>query len=157
MVDVQFAVDALLMASRGLFGSCTLLTGDLDFKPLVTALVEMGVNVHLLYPEDETNDDLKAAADSVRAMTIDVWQEWLSPSQSALLPSVGYIVGAAPTHSNVLRRWRDDKHGGCYVAKDESVFELITNPPSGRPLRISSSNEHHLMAYAKDKFGIIAP
>ncbi len=72
MVDVQLAVDALLMASRGLFGSCTLITGDLDFKPLVTALVEMGVDVQLLYPEDETNDDLKAAADAAIAMKFNV-------------------------------------------------------------------------------------
>ena len=72
MVDRQLAVDALLMASRGLFGSCTLIAGDLDFKPLITALVEMGINVELLYPKDETNEDLKAAADSAEAVDIDL-------------------------------------------------------------------------------------
>jgi hypothetical protein len=31
-----------------------LIAGDLDFRPLITALVEMGINVELLYPKDET-------------------------------------------------------------------------------------------------------
>jgi uncharacterized LabA/DUF88 family protein len=52
-----------------------LLTGDLDFKPLVTALVDIGVDVHLLYPEDETNDDLKVAADSAGALTVSTCRQ----------------------------------------------------------------------------------
>lgn len=49
MVDVHLAVDALLMASRGLFSAATLMTSDLDFRPLINALVEMGIDVTLQY------------------------------------------------------------------------------------------------------------
>ena len=80
MVDVQLAVDALLMASRGLFSGITLLTGDLDFRPLVTALVEMGVDVKLLYPPGETNVELIAAAD--RAVPLNIGMA-ANPSYSA--------------------------------------------------------------------------
>jgi hypothetical protein len=127
MVDVQLAVDALLMASRGLFGSCTLITGDLDFKPLVSALVEVGVNVQLLYPKDETNDDLKAAADSAEAVTIDIVQDWSTDAQRKLFPTVEF-AGQSTTygHSNKLVSWRDDSYGDCYVSNDSGAFELIT-------------------------------
>jgi hypothetical protein len=44
----------LWRAAAYLDRSCTLIAGDLDFRPLITALVEMGINVELLYPKDET-------------------------------------------------------------------------------------------------------
>ena len=117
MVDVQLAVDALLMASRGLFGSCTLITGDLDFKPLVSALVEMGVNVELLYPKDETNEDLKAAADRAEAVTIDIVRDWSADAQKELFPSAEFVGHATLfERSTKLVHWRDDKYRDCYVA-----------------------------------------
>lgn len=164
MVDVQLAVDALLMASRGLFASCTLLTGDLDFKPLVTALVDMGVDVQLLYPEDETNDDLKVATDSADALTVATFRQWFSDSfsQKALLPDAVFTFQSdVKTHSTKLTQWHDDRYGDCYVANDASIFELITqrspqNPNTHR-LEMKSSNEVALRAYAEDVFSLIVP
>jgi uncharacterized LabA/DUF88 family protein len=160
MVDVQLAVDALLMASRGLFGSCTLITGDLDFKPLVSALVEMGVDVRLLYPKDETNDYLMAAADSAEALTIDTVRNWSSEAQRKLLPShAHYPLSTVFNPSNKLV-WRDDKYGDWYVANDSGVFELITERLPERPdarLHITASTAAGLSIYAEEKFGLIVP
>jgi NYN domain len=172
MVDVHLAVDALLMASRGLFGSCTLITGDLDFKPLVSALVEMGVDVRLLYPKDETNDDLKAAADSAEAVTIDMVRNWSSHAQGELFPSVGFAgQNTVFKHSNRLVGWRDDSYGDCYVANDSGVFELITerspqtlvsnalatHPHQTHRLHIKASTAVGLSVYAEEKFDLIVP
>jgi hypothetical protein len=161
MVDVQLAVDALLMASRGLFGSCTLITGDLDFKPLVSALVEMGIDVRLLYPKDETNDYLMAAADSAEAVTVDIVRAWSSEAQRKLLPSAGfYFQPTAFEHSNKLVCWRDDKRGDCYVTNDSGVFELITERSPERPdtrLQITASTMPGLSTYAEEKFDLIVP
>jgi uncharacterized LabA/DUF88 family protein len=163
MVDVQLAVDALLMASRGLFSACTLLTGDLDFKPLITALVEMGVDVQLLYPKDETNDYLKAAADRADALTIGACRSWFSDSFSpkALLPEavLNYQSGVK-SHSNKLMRWHDDKYGDCYVANDSNVYELITerSPENNtHRLEMKSPNEATLRSYAEDMFDLVVP
>jgi uncharacterized LabA/DUF88 family protein len=164
MVDVQLAVDALLMASRGLFASCTLLTGDLDFKPLVTALVDMGVDVYLLYPEDETNDDLQVVADSADTLTVATFRQWFSDSfsQKTFLPEAVFTFQSdVKTHSTKLAQWHDDRYGDCYVTNDANIFELITersiqNPNTHR-LEMKSSNEGALRAYAEDVFSLIVP
>jgi uncharacterized LabA/DUF88 family protein len=162
MVDVQRAVDALLMASRALFGSCTLITGDLDFKPLVTALVEMGVNVELLYPKDETNDDLKAAADSAEAVTIDMVRDWSSAAQRTLLPFGGLDLQSTWfERTNELVCWRDENYGDCHVTNGSGLFELRTERAPERPethrLYVRASTAQGLRAYAEEKFDLIVP
>ena len=133
MVDVQLAVDALQMASRNLFGSCILLTGDLDFKPLVTALVEMGVDVQLLYPVGETDDDLIAAADSAKGLTINLMKDWFNDSKKALLPiATSHLLAQPLFHRNKVNTWNDDNYDLCYVAKDSDKFELLTERSSGK-------------------------
>jgi uncharacterized LabA/DUF88 family protein len=162
MVDVQLAVDALLMASRGLFGSCTLITGDLDFKPLVTALVDMGVDVHLLYPLRETNEDLKAAADDAAALSIAAIRNWVPTSYAALLPTAQFnfqAPGIVPPGK--IAQWHDDGYGDCYVLHEHGVFQLITerspqNPDTHR-LEMASPREATFRAYAEDVFDIRAP
>ncbi|MBM3564031.1 MAG: NYN domain-containing protein, partial [Alphaproteobacteria bacterium] len=164
MVDVQLAVDTLSMASRGLFASCTLITGDLDFKPLVSALVDMGVHVTLLYPEDETNDDLKAAADQSDALTIATLQGWISDSfpQKGQLPKGSFnFIGDFPTDLIRLAEWRDEKYGNCIVVHDTAWLRLITerspqNPATHR-LELNSLSEAVLRAYAKDVFNLAVP
>ncbi|ATQ68921.1 MULTISPECIES: NYN domain-containing protein [Methylosinus] len=164
MVDVQLAVDALSMASRGLFTSCTLITGDLDFKPLVSALVDMGVDVTLLFPDDETNDDLKAAADQSDALTIATLQSWISDAflQKHQLPNSRFdFADNVPTNLTRLAAWPDERYGDCLVVTDANYFRLITercpqNPGTHR-LEITNSSATVLRAYAKDVFNIVAP
>lgn len=86
MVDVQLAVDALLMASRGLFQACTLVASDLDFKPLISALVDMGVDVELLYQKGHTSPKLIEAADRARAIDIEDYRQWAEWSFNAHFP-----------------------------------------------------------------------
>lgn len=164
MVDVQLAVDALSMASRGLFASCTLITGDLDFKPLVTALVDMGVDVRLLYPEDETNDDLKAAADHSAAITIEIVKGWISNRFAPIqqLPQARFnFIEELPTNLLKLAKWQDPNYGSCFVTGHDIGFQLITerspqNPGTHR-LEIECSRAAVLRAYAKDVFGLVVP
>ena len=162
MVDVQFAVDALLMASRGLFQSCTLLTGDLDFKPLVSALVEMGVDVQLLYPKGETNDDLKAAADSAAPPTIAVCQSWISDaSPTPALPHAGLNFQGPRAMVAHSVEWQDDRYGQCFVERHDNAFQLITERSPQNPLthrlEMSASDPVVLRTYAEDVFDLIVP
>lgn len=139
MVDIQLAVDALLMASRGLFSSCTLITGDLDFKPLASALVE---------------------ADSAEAVTIDMVRDWSSEAQRKLLPRPGfYPPSAVFKRSNKLVCWRDDKYRDCYVANDFDGFDLITerSPQQDMRLHITASTMAGLSFYVEEKFSLIVP
>jgi uncharacterized LabA/DUF88 family protein len=162
MVDVQLAVDSLLMASRGLFQSCTLLTGDLDFKPLVSALVEMGIDVQLLYPKGETNDDLKAAADSANPLTISVCQSWINDiSPKPALPHAVFNSAEPRVRIAHLIEWNDDRFGQCYVERQANAFALITERSPQHPLthrlEMSSPDAVVLRAYAEDVFDLIVP
>lgn len=63
-VDVMIAVDMLMHSFRRNMHRATLLASDLDFEPLLNALVQEGMTTTLWYPPDETNPDLAAAADN---------------------------------------------------------------------------------------------
>ncbi|UDL87978.1 NYN domain-containing protein [Mesorhizobium sp. PAMC28654] len=71
MVDVAIAVDMLTHAFRKNMDETTLLTGDVDFVPLVNALVQHGMMMTLWYPPDETSQKLVDAADIRRCPSSD--------------------------------------------------------------------------------------
>lgn len=164
MVDVQLAVDALLMASRGLFESVTLVTGDLDFLPLIRALVDMGVDVRLLYPVGETSDLLKAAADRADPILLPVGLAWLTQEFLALHP----VPSASMNFQNrdydgatELRAWDDPRYGRCKIVPVGSEFRLITerepNNPRTHRLELTDTRPLFLRIYAKDVFGLDVP
>lgn len=75
-VDIMIAVDMLTHSFRRNMHEATLITGDLDFKPLIDALVQDGMYVSLWYPKGRVNCELVDAADSrlpLRFSTIEGW------------------------------------------------------------------------------------
>ena len=63
-VDVQLAIDALLMASRGDIEAVILVTGDADFAPLADAIRRIGPHVIVAAYPKSLASSLKAAADT---------------------------------------------------------------------------------------------
>ena len=63
-VDIRLTVDMLNHAFRRNFDHAILLSGDGDFKPVVEALVDMGVFVTVMGDLKHTSKDLKQAADA---------------------------------------------------------------------------------------------
>ena len=68
-VDIMIAVDMLTHSFRRNMHQASLLTADLDFKPLVDALVQDGMQVELWYPYGKPNKELVYAADRRRPLT----------------------------------------------------------------------------------------
>jgi uncharacterized LabA/DUF88 family protein len=77
-IDIMIAVDMLTHSFHRNMDEATLLTGDLDFKPLIDALVMNGMDVSLWYPKGETNYELVDAADSRRAITANMVYGWFT-------------------------------------------------------------------------------
>lgn len=69
-VDVKLAVDAINHRVRGNMDKVILLAGDLDFLPLVTALVELGAWVELWCDPVYTPKELRLAADHVEFISL---------------------------------------------------------------------------------------
>jgi uncharacterized LabA/DUF88 family protein len=63
-IDVSIAVDMLSHAYRRNMDQATLLAGDLDFKPLIDALVQAGMFVSVWYEESSASRELVYAADN---------------------------------------------------------------------------------------------
>lgn len=82
-VDVMIAVDMLTHTIRKNMDKCGLLAGDLDFKPLLDALVNEGMYVTLHYPPRSTSRELRAAADARKPLTPTQTFSWLSPESQA--------------------------------------------------------------------------
>jgi uncharacterized LabA/DUF88 family protein len=78
-VDVQLAVDALEHAARGNMEKAVLLTGDLDFEPLLNSLARMGVRTRLIYVSQHAPLELRQAADDVQKITLEHFWQWAAP------------------------------------------------------------------------------
>jgi uncharacterized LabA/DUF88 family protein len=167
MVDVQLAVDALLMASRGLFSAATLVVSDLDFKPLVTALVDMGVDVDLLYAEGETNSELIAAADSARPLRPEICTQWLDHSKISIdLPRFmvgdGMDTGTFDSLAvNAKATWTDASYGRCIIIRFGDQWRLVTDRlpegPFGSYLEVACKNLRLLRRIIDEERGIAIP
>src|SRR6266852_7669972 len=62
-VDILLATDMLTHGFNGSMGNAVLLSGDLDFRPIVEALVRHGVFVEVWYHRSSVAQDLPGAAD----------------------------------------------------------------------------------------------
>ncbi len=77
-VDIMIAVDMLTHTFGGNMNEATLLTSDLDFKPLLDALVQQGMNVSLWFQKNRTNYELVDAADIKTPLTIHEVRRWFT-------------------------------------------------------------------------------
>jgi uncharacterized LabA/DUF88 family protein len=89
-VDVQLAVDALEHAFRHNMSHVTLVTGDLDFAPLVECLIRVGTQVTVMYERTSAAPDLYRAADVSTEISVSMVWAWSSQTfqQSHSLPKV---------------------------------------------------------------------
>jgi uncharacterized LabA/DUF88 family protein len=106
-VDVQLAVDMLTHAFHKNIWHATLIAGDLDFKPLVDALVNLGVHVHVYYEPRSAARPLCRAADVAVPLTIRTFWEWSSSSYQRVQPAptedgVNYGPGDHPPGIHTL-------------------------------------------------------
>ena len=89
-VDVQLAVECLTHAHNKNIWHATIVAGDSDFEPLVSALVNAGAHVHVVYQRKSASRDLYQAADVAQEMTIYTLWKWSTPSYKRRQPAPSY-------------------------------------------------------------------
>jgi len=126
-VDIMIAVDMLTHSFRRNMHEATLLTGDLDFKPLIDALVQEGMHVSLWYPKGRANYELVDAADSRQALTISTINSWFTDSfkAKATLPDITYPRSIPPEPGILLEKIRQTTYEGLLYEKEGSYFAYI--------------------------------
>lgn len=78
-VDTMMAVDMLAHSYRKNASEVTLLAGDLDFKPVLDALVQDGMYVVLWYDRKHASKELIESADNRQPLSILTVSQWLTP------------------------------------------------------------------------------
>jgi len=126
-VDIQIAVDMMSHSVRGNMSEAILLTGDLDFKPVVDAVVALGTKVTLWCEPKSASEELLRAADRRRTFSVD--------DMVQLLPR------------DDRERYRYYGHGGALggggfgngAPQQIAVFTL----PQGQEVRIHKAAKHY--------------
>ncbi len=157
-VDVLLAVDMLTHAQRQTTKSVTLLAGDLDFKPVVEAVVELGVTVTVAFEPRSGSVDLALAADMRQKISLfDLWHmsdQYVQPRGRLLLPTSHH--GKGYEFGQRLERAMTEV-GPIYFRKAEGPWVLDFEELSG--LRSapywSSQDQDLLRAWVEGDFGSV--
>jgi len=126
-VDVAIAVDMLTHSYRKNTGRVTLFAGDLDFLPLVEALVLDGLYVTLWYSRERTSKELIDAVDQRKLFSVNSIYDFLDSTFRE-------TISPKPTESNRSRiPGRNPIRTGIWVEngmkievfESDGIYELV--------------------------------
>jgi uncharacterized LabA/DUF88 family protein len=119
-VDVTIAVDMFKHATSRVVEKAVLVTGDLDFRPVVESLVQLGVVVELVYDPLVTAAELQQAADIRRPLNADTWLQCCSRSFQKKHPLPQQWAGHSGTILRVIAT-------GTCVGREVRICESVDN------------------------------
>ncbi len=131
-VDILLAVEALDHAFRKNMVSVTLLAGDLDFAPLVEALVRLGTWVEIWHDPKSAAKHLLEAADKALPLGFEDYYNWCDADfkQTHVLPLrfENTVIPPKDTTYNLLKTGTfKDKEIRLYSHENEQVFFIPEN------------------------------
>jgi uncharacterized LabA/DUF88 family protein len=139
-VDIMIAVHMLSHCHRGNMQRATLLASDLDFKPLIDALVQDGMHVTLWHPPFKTNRELVKAADSRQRFDVQTAHAMLPSAEQVRFPlpsGTSQGLGNVFDTWSTLCQWRCDKHGRVSLHFKDGRFGVQFPSLANRGHRVS--------------------
>jgi hypothetical protein len=137
----------------------TLLTGDLDFKPLVDALVHEGMFVTLWYPPKATNKELIAAADARQKFDIQTVYGCATDALRQEFRMPGASAGPKDVTKSIFQKsWQEPSRGEVELyTRDGDYFLTFKDGNSGNWSRFTHADLEFLRKYAIDVLEINVP
>jgi len=129
-VDILLAVDAMTHAVRGNMKNVALVTGDQDFKPLVEALVGLGLHVHLWGDLQHTSNDLADAADVYVPMSLTIYHSMTDEAEKKRVP----LPRAAAVSRDDCKLIREGTVGGMpaeLLLSPSEAWAVVIRLPAG--------------------------
>lgn len=122
-VDVLLAVDMLTHGYDGNMGRAVLIAGDLDFRPVVEAVVRRGVMVEIWYEPTSGAPELPGAADYGQKLDFNTFYSWNTQDfhQNHRLPEGRLDHGALGHNAMILRQ-------GTYKGRPMILWQEPGNP-----------------------------
>lgn len=160
-VDILIAVHMLSHAFRGNMERATLLAGDLDFEPLLEALVQNGMTITLWHPTIKVVPELLHAADRVRPILPEQIAGALQePQKSSLQLPSAHLENTNPFGTTTPQKiWLESGRGEAKLYKIGAVYTTVF-PYSGKDRRmlvVQSSNLGVLRNFAEDSWDVHIP
>jgi uncharacterized LabA/DUF88 family protein len=142
-VDVMLAVQMMEHAFRGNMNKAVLLSGDLDFRPLVESLVRLGLFIEVVGDQNHISQDLIHSADSHKKISIDEYFKFAPKNfqkhKPIDFPTFSFFKERADSEGFVLH-----KEGIC---NDFEVYLFISNSHHGYWLTTSNNLPHPQAAW----------
>jgi uncharacterized LabA/DUF88 family protein len=160
-VDVSMAVDMLTHGFNGTMTKAVLLAGDLDFRPVVEALVRQGVFVEVWYHRNSIAEELHGAADFGREIRFRQLYEWNTTAfkETHRVPMV-QTPGGGPAgkllRAGKIRDWGwSAQLYWLETAQQVPQFSLWIDVPVGRTIRVYDRDENLVERYVAVQYGPI--
>lgn len=156
-VDVKIAVDMFTHAIRGNMSHATLLSGDLDFLPLVEALVQEGIYITIYCERSSASTDLVYAADARYFFDPSVILDWLVPLQKKAFDFPKKLgIGQWLPEENLCRDGTSQDEFTVKLFRIKNKYTLIyqQNPDSSL-IQVNSADESLLLKSFEYEFGEI--
>jgi uncharacterized LabA/DUF88 family protein len=158
-VDVLLAVDMMEHGFNGSMSKAVLLTGDVDFRPVVEALVRHGVFVHVWYHRSSFAQELPGAADFGHEIRFRQLYEWNTKAFQAAHPIPCEQNPAGAPNGDLLKVGVVNgcdaelrKHPGA-AARDRFSLWITLEP--GHTLRIWDGDENLIERYVAVQYAPI--
>ncbi len=149
-VDIMLAVHALTNTIRGNMDAMTLLAGDEDFTPLVSALVQEGMNVTIWAASESLSKELKYSADRKQSLTpIEIWQNYSSANFKKMFP-VPYIHNPSIVklhtfqyeYPNTIQTETSSEITFIKAESSDSISVLYKNLKSNKPIQLTGERKY---------------
>lgn len=114
-VDVMIAVDMMKHTIRRNMQEAALLASDVDFAPLLNALVDEGMFVTLIYSPGKTSAELLGTADARVSLTSAKMYEWLDEPSRKRLGFISHPQMRRRMERRRLEFWEDEKQGSVQL------------------------------------------
>lgn len=160
-VDVMIAVDMLTHTFRGNMGRATFIASDVDFKPLLDALVREGMFVELIYPPTETSQNLVDAADERQPLSIDVIYRHLDKEcrDMITLPMTGNTLKIDFDHSEASVIADDQPVGKVFYRRVGQAHSVYWDGPMSIDhfFEVRCQGYDTMRKYVQDLYRVVLP
>lgn len=155
-VDIMIAVDMLTHSFRRNMERATLLASDVDFKPLLDALVSEGMFVTLWYPPKRTNSDLIKSADRQEQLDVRAIHGALASSSVQFdIPRLWYSGGKSD--GELIRTWQSNEGELGLYNSPGGLLVIAPKDARGMYLHIEHPDMNLLKTFSQDVFAIAIP
>jgi uncharacterized LabA/DUF88 family protein len=154
-VDISLAVDAMEHAFRGNMSHVCLVSGDLDFAPLVDCLVRIGTYVEIMYERRSAATDLYRAADGSQEITFGSVYHWSTTDFRRRYPiPSGHCGGEFPSgYKSVKIGTANGKKVGLYKGSTDFLLAAEQFDPNKFTLFLQFAEPEFLEKYFRVAYG----